>query len=249
MASEVDLSSLGLPPEVQRVLTDFVAGAVDAFQSDLHSIILYGSAAEGRVRATSDINVILILTAFERERAQKLRDVLRAGQAAVQIQPMFVLRAELEAATEAFAQKFADVLRRHKVLYGEDPFAGLAISRQAKVKQLRQQLLNLTLRLRASYMTRSSREEQMTLVIADAAGPLRSCAAAQLELEGKPYHSPKEALQNVAASLGESDWTEVLSLVSTARETRSLPPGKAEETGFRLIELARRMFERAEDLS
>ena len=99
---------------------------------------------------------------------------------------MFLLREEVEPATQAFAQKFADVLRRRRVLYGADPFAGVAIPRAALIARLAQVLLNLTLRLRAVYVERSLREEQVARAIADAAGPLRTCAASILELEGRP---------------------------------------------------------------
>ena len=51
-----------LPEQVSRVLTEFVAAAQAAFAADLRSIILFGSAAEGRLRATSDVNLLLLLT-------------------------------------------------------------------------------------------------------------------------------------------------------------------------------------------
>src|SRR5206468_2852875 len=42
------------PEVVARVLDDFVAAARDAFADDLVAIVLFGSAAEGALRATSD---------------------------------------------------------------------------------------------------------------------------------------------------------------------------------------------------
>lgn len=95
---------------------------------------------------------------------------------------------------ESFGQKFSDVVRRHRVLHGPDPFAGVHVSRAAVIVRLKQVLLNLMLRLREAYVERGSMPERVAELIADSAGPLRSCAATMLELEGKPAAHPKEAL-------------------------------------------------------
>ncbi|MGH9861834.1 MAG: nucleotidyltransferase domain-containing protein [Candidatus Acidiferrales bacterium] len=248
MSTAEQLERLDLPARVQQALTDFVSAAAKALGSNLRSVVLYGSAADGKLRATSDVNVVVVLLAFEQGQMDQVRDPLRVAQAAIQLRAMFVLQSEIEAAARAFAQKFADILRRHRVLYGDNPLAGLTIAREAKLVQLRQQLLNLTLRLRSYYVSRSLREEQAVLATADAAGPLRSCAAALLELEGQPVPSPKQALERVTSSFGETGWETVLANISKARETRSLPAGTAAPILFRLVELAQRMHGRAEKL-
>jgi predicted nucleotidyltransferase len=44
-----------------------IAEANQAFGTDLLSITLYGSGAEGRLRETSDLNLIFVLKRFERD--------------------------------------------------------------------------------------------------------------------------------------------------------------------------------------
>src|SRR4051812_7959120 len=197
-----------LPPHIARSLIGFVEAARAALGPDLRSIVLFGSGAEGRLRATSDLNLILVLREFRPEAVDGLREPLRTAQAAARVETMFLLEGEVRAAVEAFAVKFADVLRRHVVLLGDDPFTGVSLPRAAEVARLRQVLLNLTLRLRQQYMLRSLREEQAALAVADAAGPLRSFAAALLELAGRPAPSPKEALATVVAQLPGSGWND-----------------------------------------
>jgi hypothetical protein len=135
------------------------------------------------------------------------------------------------------------------VLYGDDVIGGLATSREARKQRLCQALLNLSLRLRERYAATSLREERLAIVIAEAAGPLRSAAASLLELEGQAAVSPKEALERVARSLDGSDWAQTLEQVSTARESRRLPAGAAAATVFRLMALAEAMRLRAERLA
>jgi predicted nucleotidyltransferase len=240
---------LELPDPVSRTLAGFVDAARSALGGDLKSIVLYGSAAEGKLRKTSDVNVIVVLEAFDAVKIDALREPVRTAHAAIRLEPMFLLASEIRAAADAFAVKFADVLHRRRVLHGPDPFTGLVLSRSAEIARLRQVLLNLVLRLRQTYVLRSLRDEQTAVVVADAAGPLRASAAALLELEGKPAPSAREALNIMAAALPGGDGADLVKRVSEARESGSLPPEVGPRTLFGLIELARAMYERIDGVS
>jgi predicted nucleotidyltransferase len=235
------LAEVKLPEAVDRILAELVEAARSFLGSDLRSIVLYGSAAEGRLRPTSDVNAILVLAAFDPAKVDLLREPLRTAYAAVKLTTMFLLESEIAAAVDAFAVKFADVLHRRQVLFGTDPFEGVTPSRSAEIARLKQVLLNLTLRLRQKYLMRSLRDEQAALVVADAAGPLRAFASALLELQGTPAASPKEALEHVVKGLHLSGWDDLLEHLSQARETRTLPPNTAGPTLLKLIDLTREM--------
>ena len=258
-------TTVTLPTNVSTVLGTFIAAAKKAFGSDLLSAVLYGSGAEGKLRPTSDVNLILVLAAFNREQADQLREPLRLAEAAIRLRTMFLLQDELKPASQAFAVKFGDIARRRLVLYGEDPFASISVSRDDAIFRLKQTLLNLTLRLREKYIARSLREEQLTTIIAETAGPLRSCASTLLELEGRAASSPKEALEQVAASLakgsaggdlGDTRAAEThlradethLRLITEARQRNALPPGAGAGALFHLIELVQAMWARAAQL-
>jgi len=233
-----------LQPQVERSVDAFVAAGKAAFEADLVSVVMYGSAAEGRLRATSDVNMLLVVRRFEQAQADRLRDPLRLAHAAVQMNVMFLLEDEVSAAMDAFAVKFADIVARHRVLFGSDPFAALSPPRDALIRRLKQVLLNLQLRLRERYVMLSLREEQLALLIADAAGPLRSSAASLLKLEGQPPLAPKEALEKVVGEMNDASLGAALIEISAAREDRQLAPGKSAPALMSLIELTRRLRER-----
>ena len=236
-------------PKVSGVaVTTFVTAARQVFRDDLRSVILYGSGAEGRLRPTSDINLVLVLSSFDPAKATAIRSQFSYAESAGRLTAMFLLESEVVSAVELFAQKFSDILRRHRVLYGPDPFAGLSIPRGAEIWRLKQVLLNLTLRLREAYVEYGSTPERISGLIADSAGPIRSCAATLSELEGKAAIPPKEALAEFADSLGDGDWGEVLAHISETRERTLLSPDVADATVFRLIELTTRLRTRAEAL-
>lgn len=238
-------AQLNVPDNVRAVLEGIVEAARRAFGDDLRAIVLYGSAAEGRLRSTSDVNLMFVLRRFDEEKANQFREPFRFAGAAVDVNAMFVLEKEIELAAREFAQKFADMQRRHVVLYGDDPLTNVSISREALVRRLQQTMLNLSMRLRELYLARSLREEQCALTIAEATGPLRAAAASILELEGRGTLAPKEALYTFVHDLGPSDFIDLLPHLSEARERRVLPPGRAADLLFTTAELASALHDRA----
>src|SRR6185436_3939962 len=133
---------------VDEVLRSFTGAAVKSFGAALRSVVLFGSAADDRLRPVSDVNLLLVLRTFDPAAAERLRDELRLARAAVALRPLFVLESEVPDAVELFATKFADVARRHRVLHGDDPFADVSATRAARVRSLKRALLNVSMRLR-----------------------------------------------------------------------------------------------------
>lgn len=210
-----------------RALDDFVAAARAALAEELASIVLFGSAAEGALRPESDVNVVLVLRTFPEKGVGALRGALRVAQAAARLEVMFLLESEIGEAAEAFAVKFADIGRRHRVLFGSDPFAGLKVPEDALRRRLSQSLLNLMLRLREAWALHGGSDDEAARSVANFAGPLRAAAASILSLEGAPVPSPKDALKSVAAALPGEGWPALVESLSAVREHRPLAPGEA----------------------
>jgi predicted nucleotidyltransferase len=238
-----------LPETVAKTLQEFARAAEEAIGPDLQSLVLHGSAAEGRLRATSDVNLLVVLSAWNVEKLDALSEPLRNAHAAIALTASFVLTSELPLAMEAFAVKYGDMLRKRRVLFGPDPFAGLTVSRAEEVARLRQTLLNLLLRLRERYLSTRLREEQTAKVLAHMAGPLRAAAAMLLELSGRPAASPKAALEAFAASLPGEGWKNVVATISRVREGGSLEKGAGPATLRRLVDLATAMHERSLEIA
>lgn len=241
-----------LPSDIERHLQLFVDAAKSAFGADLSAAVLFGSAADGQLRATSDVNLLLLLRRFTPQAADNLRQPLRLAHAAIDLQVMFLLDSELTDAADAFAVKFADIVARHQVLYGTDPFASLHTSRDAVLRRLRQVLLNQQLRMRERYVLVSLNEEQLAGAIADAAGPLRSAAASLAQLAGLAPLPGKQALEAFVERLGDAalaaTLTVALHTMSQARETARLAPGLALPCYTGLMTLTEQLRRHAEAL-
>jgi predicted nucleotidyltransferase len=238
----------GLPENTARVLTDFVLKAQQVFAEDFVSAVLFGSAADGSLRKSSDVNLLLVLKRYDLSLAEKIRNELATAEAAVLLRVMFLCRDEIPGACEAFAQKFSDILRRHVVLLGKDPFEGIAIPRPAQVRRLRQVLLNLLLRLRAMHAAHEVGSRPSLQMLAESTGPLRSSASLLLTLEGQDALKPKAALLRVSEEIAPGRFSTVLSRFSQLRETATLSEADAQIAFQGMMELTAAMYARAATL-
>jgi predicted nucleotidyltransferase len=237
-----------LPGPVTSILSAFISAAESALGTDLRSVVLFGSGAENRLRPASDVNVVVVLARFDADQVQILSETLLAARAAIRLHVMWLLESEIPDAVEAFAVKFADIARRRRVLWGSDPFEHVSIPRGAAIARLRQVLMNLILRLRASYAMESQHEERLAALVAENAGPLRACAAEILELEGSVPPSPREALEQVTRALPTNGWQELLAGMTEARRTRALASGTAGPLLLKVIDLACHLLQRVSAL-
>ncbi len=244
----MDNALTDLPENVSRNLADFVSRACEVFSENMVSVVLFGSAAEGRLRSSSDVNLMLVLKKFDVSQVNLIRENLRVSHAAIRLGVMFILESEISDASEAFAVKFTDILTRHRLLFGTSPFLNLEVSRAATIQRLRQVIVNLTLRIRERYALISLREEQLVPIIADSTGPIRACAATILALEGNKQSNPKEALQVLTGQFVGQNWSDILNNMSTAREQKELKSGEASATLLGLLDLLKFMHERLQGL-
>jgi predicted nucleotidyltransferase len=211
-----------LPPAVVTILEEFVAALDQALGPQLESAILFGSAAEGRLRATSDVNLLVIAREWTLAQLDAARMPLRAGRAAAGLTVMFLKSSELAAAVESFAVKFADIKARHRVLRGVSPFDSLEITREASLRRVQQVLLNLELRLRERYVVDGDQEERLEHIIADVTGPIRASAAALLALQDGRVRTPKAALEEIFPAHSQEP---CLRAISAVHRGEHLPPG------------------------
>ena len=111
-------------------LDELVTQLRAAYGDDLHSVVLYGSAAAGEhIPKRSDYNVLVIAKSLSAEKLRAAAAVGAAWSASGSPPPMTLTLEEWRASSDIFAMEYADILERHKVLYGEAPFGGVTVSR------------------------------------------------------------------------------------------------------------------------
>jgi hypothetical protein len=134
-------------------LDELVSQLRAAYGSTLRSVLLYGSAVAGEhIAKKSDYNILVVLDAVPLDRLAAVGAVLRAWGDAGNPPPMTFTAAEWKSSADVFPMEYADILERHKVLFGDDPTTGILVARSDLRLQVEQQALGKLLHLRRGAM-------------------------------------------------------------------------------------------------
>lgn len=120
-----------------------------AYGNDLRSVVLYGSAAAGEhIPKHSDYNVLVLVEALDLDRLRAASAVARAWGEGGNPPPLTMTAGEWRSSADVFPMEYADILERHKVLFGEPPFDGLKVDLTDLRLQLEREAMGKLLRLR-----------------------------------------------------------------------------------------------------
>ncbi len=115
---------------IKSLEKDFVIQAKTVFGDNLRSIILYGSIlTENYNPLSSDINLLIILNKADPERIVVLGKYAAKTLQGNNITPTILSYNEFISSADIFPMEYFDIKELHKVLYGDDVFQGLEISR------------------------------------------------------------------------------------------------------------------------
>ena len=116
-------------------------------------VVLYGSAAGvDWVPGRSDVNTVIVLERASVAALDALAPVLARWRAKGFALPVVLDREQVERARLLFPMELDDITRQHRLLSGEDPFAGIAVDEAALRRECAQEAFGKLLRLRAYYL-------------------------------------------------------------------------------------------------
>src|SRR5438552_16476524 len=124
-----------------------------AYGNGLRSVVLIGSAvADEHNPKKSDYNVLVIVDSLPLERLRAVAAVSKAWAEAGNPPPMTFTTREWKSSSDIFPMEYADILERHRVLFGETPFEGINVSPADLRLQVEHQTMGKLLRLRQATM-------------------------------------------------------------------------------------------------
>lgn len=141
---------MDLPAEYQASLDRICERLPAVLGNNLFSCVLYGSAVRGNVVAgVSDINILLVLNESTPDAHSAIADCIDGN---VRVDPFIITRKGMERSFRVFAIKFRSIKRNYRVLCGEDPIVGFAVTDDAVRFLCEQALRNLRLRSVHNYV-------------------------------------------------------------------------------------------------
>jgi len=124
-----------------------------AYGEGLRSVVLFGSAVAGEHKpGKSDYNVLVIVDSLPLDRLRAVSAVSRAWGEDGNSAPMTFTMREWKSSSDIFPMEYADILERHRVLFGEAPFDGITVSPSDLRLQVEHQTMGKLLQLRRATM-------------------------------------------------------------------------------------------------
>lgn len=124
-----------------------------AYGEGLRSVVLFGSAVAGEHNPKkSDYNVLVIVDSLPLARLRAVAAVSKAWAEDGNPPPMTFTLNEWKSSSDIFPMEYADILERHRVLYGDPPFDGIKVSPADLRLQVEQQTMGKLLHLRQATM-------------------------------------------------------------------------------------------------
>src|SRR6478672_13131034 len=124
-----------------------------AYGDGLRSVVLFGSAVAGEHNPKkSDYNVLVIVDSQPLARVRAVAAVSKAWAGDGNPPPMTFTAREWKSSADIFPMEYADLLERHRILFGDSPFDGIRVSPQDLRLQVEQQTMGKLLQLRQATM-------------------------------------------------------------------------------------------------
>jgi predicted nucleotidyltransferase len=142
------------------VLSQLVDRLRKAYGDRIVSVVLYGSAVSGNHQPKfSDYNVLCVLAEVTLREMAQSEEVFRWWRERGSPSPLLLSERELMTSTDCFAIEFHDIKTQHRILYGKDVVAPLAVDDSFYRAQVEHDLRAKLLRLRQKISGMASSDE------------------------------------------------------------------------------------------
>jgi hypothetical protein len=176
-------------------LTELVERLRSAVGDNLHSVILYGSAASSDFHESfSDLNILCLLRDLSASSMLVLSETVAWCKKQKQAIPLFLSVGELAQGADVFAIELLDMKRHHRVLYGDDLVAALDVPLRMHRVQVEHELRTKLILLRQTFVTQSQRNEDVLKLMLESASSFITLFRHSLIAMGEEPESPKRAM-------------------------------------------------------
>lgn len=209
-------------------LDELVVQLGKAYHDSLRAVVLYGSAAAGEHNPKrSDYNVLVIVDQLGMEQLRAAGAVAQAWGESGNPPPMTMTTAEWQSSADIFPMEYADVLERHKVLYGTPPFEGITVSKGDLRLQVENQAMGKLLRMRQAIMAAGVDGKRQIALLEDSLSSLMVLFRALARLNGEVPTTDYLALSEGVAMRASFDASPFVKVVRHVRGEQKLSSADA----------------------
>ncbi len=206
---------------MEQQLKDLVERLRTAFDGQLVSAILYGSAVMGDWdETTSDLNILCVLNQLTPVELRTAEPIIRWWRGRGNPSPLLLTEEEVRTSTDCFPMEFRDIQEHRRVLYGTDVIRDLVVDRSFYRAQVEHELRAKQIRLRQHAADALSSPERLTALLTESISTFCVLGRHALILNGDP---PRWKKGEVVAALGSATghaWTAAGEILGIRAEKR-----------------------------
>lgn len=148
-------------------LDELVDQLKKVYGAKLNAVVLYGSAAAGEhIPKRSDYNVLVVVDELTMQHMRAGGAVARAWGEDGNPPPLTLTQSEWRGSADIFPMEYADILERHRVLYGQPPFDGITVDRAQLRLQVEHEAMGKLLKLRQGVLAAGGDEKAQIELLA-----------------------------------------------------------------------------------
>lgn len=189
---------------MEQLLNELVTRLRQAAESNLRSVVLYGSAATSQFHPKhSDLNVLAIFNRLDAEALNRLAPVSQWWQKRGNPGPMFFTEDELKRSSDIFAIELVDIKTGNRLLWGDEVIAGIDVPMQFHRVQVERELAQALIRLRQHYVATGRSLRAVRQLLLSSVSTFAALFRHVLLALGEPLARDKrQAIRRLAAHVG-----------------------------------------------
>lgn len=210
-------------------LEELVEQLKQAYGTELRAVVLYGSAVAGEhITQRSNYNVLVIANSLPMSALRAASAVARAWHDAGNPAPLTFTLGEWRASADIFPMEYADILERHKILFGAPPFEGIVVKPGDMRLEVEQQTMGKLLHLRKESMAAGGDSKLQLSLLEASLSTMMVLYRGVSRLWGEtPSQDYQTLTQSVAARAG-FDPVPVVRVVQHVRGKEKIPKDQAD---------------------
>jgi hypothetical protein len=218
-----------LPPSIQPVITGFADKLLENLNDNVHSILIYGSAAGVNYHpGISNINIAVIVKNFEFSVLKKNIALIKSVRKHKISTPLFLSKEYVLNALDVFPVEFSEIKQQHKVIFGEDIFKDLDIPSKDVRLLCEQQIKGKLLHLRQAYLEIGSNAPVLKNLLLNALSDLIPVFRQLIILKGQKPVDQKEGMLESLAGIFSLDADPLLAVQHDKNKKKAMPPHQIE---------------------
>jgi predicted nucleotidyltransferase len=214
----------------KMTLDELVAQLTKAFGDGLVSVVLYGSAAAGEhIPKRSDFNVLVVVRELGLPELEREAAIARAWAEAGNPPPLTLTEGEWRSSSDVFPMEYADVLERHRVLYGTPPFDGISVAPRNLRLQLEHEAMGKLLQLRQGVLASGGDRKRMVELLAGSLSTFMIIFRALLRYHSESPPTDYERLVSAVAARTGLNGAPFVRVIRHLRGSEKLPETEVQQ--------------------